>query len=345
MRRIGIFLIAAMLGFVLACGSQEAKAPAKPAAPPEKAEKAAPQALPAQVARMEIHSFHSMTLTDQDFLTGRKEGKPITLAGELRLPRPGKDRLPAVVLIHGSGGVGGNVLDWEQYLNAMGVATFVLDSFTGRGIVNTLFDQSQLGQTAMIVDAYRALEVLARHPRIDPTRIALMGFSSGARVALYASLKRFQRLHGPEGQQFAAYIAFHTPCYTTFRDDEDVADKPIRLFHGSADEWTAVAPCRAYVARLKAKGKDVQLTEYAGAQHGFDYRAYKTPLKLEKAQNSRRCECAEAENGVIVSVKTRQPFTWADPCVEYGATLAYDEKASTEARKAVKDFVTTTLKP
>ena len=142
MKRFGILLIAAMLGLELASGSQEAQAPAKRAVSPEKAEKAAPQAPLAQAASMEIRSFQSMTLTDQEFLTGRKEGKPVTLAGELRLPRPGKDRLPAVVLIHGSGGVGGNVLDWEQYLNAMGFATFILDSFTGRGIVNTLFDQS-----------------------------------------------------------------------------------------------------------------------------------------------------------------------------------------------------------
>ena len=50
-------------------------------------------------------------------------------------------------------------------------------------------------------------------------------------------------------------------------------------------------------------------------------------------------------NGVIIKVNTRQPFTYADPCVEYGPTLAYNEEAATEARKAVKDFVTTTLKP
>jgi dienelactone hydrolase len=345
MKRLGILLIAVILGLVLACGSQEPKVSAKPIASPEKAEKATPQAPLAQAASMEIHSFQSMTLTDQGFLTGRKEGKPVTLAGELRLPRPGKDRLPAVVLIHGSGGVGGNVLDWEQYLNAMGVATFIVDSFTGRGIVNTLFDQSQIGQTAMIVDAYRALEVLARHPRVDPTRIALMGFSRGGRVALYASLKRFQRMHGPVGQQFAAYIAFYPPCNTVYRDDEDVADKPIRIFHGSADDYVPIAPCRAYVGRLKAKGKDVQLTEYAGAGHVFDGRGFKKPLKLEKAPTPRRCEMAEADNGIIINVKTKQPFTWADPCVEYGPTLAYNEKAATEARKAVKDFVTTTLKP
>ena len=345
MKRFGNLLIAVMLGLVLACGSQEAKAPAKPAAPPEKAEQAAPQATPTQAARLEIQSFQSMTLTDQEFLTDRKEGKPVTLGGELRLPRPGNDRLPVVVLQHGSGGVSGYVLDWEQYLNGLGVATFVLDSFTGRGIVNTNYDQAQLGRLNMIVDDYRALEVLARHPRIDPTRIALMGFSRGGQAALYASLKRFQRLYGPVGQQFAAYIAFYPTCNTTYHEDEDVVDKPIRIFHGSANDYAPVGPCRAYVERLKAKGKNVQLTEYAGAAHNFDNRAVKTPLKLEKAQTARRCELAEAENGVIVTVKTKQPFTYADPCVEYGPTLAYDEKAFTEARKAVKDFVTITLKP
>jgi dienelactone hydrolase len=330
MKRFGILLIAVMLGLVLACGRQEAKAPA---------------ARPKQVARMEIHAFPSMTLTDQEFLTGRQEGKPATISGELRLPKPGNDRLPAVILLHGSGGVSGYVLDWEQYFDAMGVATFVLDSFTGRGIVNTNFDQSKLGRLAMIVDIYRALAVLAKHPRIDPNRIVLMGFSRGGQAALYSSMKRFQRQYGPAGQEFAAYLVFYPLCNTTYHEDEDVVDKPIRIFHGSADDYAPLAPCRAYVERLKAKGKDVQLTEYPGAVHNFDNRAMKKPVKLEKAQTTRRCECAEADNDVIVNVKTGQPFTYADPCVEYEPTLAYNEKAATEAREAVRDFVIKTLKP
>src|SRR5262247_706716 len=66
----------------------------------------------AQIARVELHPFQSTTLPDQEFLTGQQEGKPIILAGELRLPRPGTDRLPAVVLLHGSSGIGGLVDDW-----------------------------------------------------------------------------------------------------------------------------------------------------------------------------------------------------------------------------------------
>ena len=299
----------------------------------------------AQVARTEIHPFPSTTLTDQEFLNGRKEGKPVTLAGELRLPRSGTDRLPAVVLLHESGGIGGHVTDWEQYFNGMGVATFVIDSFTARGIVSTVNDQSQLGRLAMTVDAYRALDLLAKHPRIDPARIALMGFSRGAQPTLYASMKRFQRMHGPVGQEFAAYIPFYAACGTTYRDDEDVTDKPIRLFHGSADDYNPVAPCRAYVERLKAKGKDVQLTEYAGAGHLLDGQAFKKPLKLEKAQTTRQCELAEAQDGVVINTKTNQPFTNADPCVEYGPTVAFDEKGYIEARKAVGEFLTAALKP
>jgi len=298
----------------------------------------------AQVARMELHSFQSVTLTDKQFLTGEKNGKPVTLVGELRLPRPG-NKQPVVILLHGSGGIIGFITDWERDLNAMGVGTFVIDSFTPRGIDNTRDDQSRLGRLAMIVDAYRALELLSKNPRVDQARIAVMGFSRGGQAALYASMKRFQRMYGPTNLEFAAYIPFYPSCSTAYKLDNEVAERPIRIFHGSADDYVPVAPCRSYVERLKAGGKDVQLTEYAGAYHVFDGREFKKPVKLDKGQTVRQCQLAEAENGIIINVKTKEPFTYADPCVQRGVTIAYDEKASTEARKAVKDLVATVLKP
>ena len=169
----------------------------------------------AQVARVEMHVFASATLTDQQFLTGQREGIPVMLAGELRLPRPGTERLPAVILVHGSAGVVGNIDAWARWLNDLGVATFVLDAFTGRGLVNISADQGKLGRLNAIVDSYRALELLARHARIDPQRIALMGFSRGGSVALYASVKRFQRMHLAQGLGFAAYIPFYPSCNVT----------------------------------------------------------------------------------------------------------------------------------
>src|SRR5262245_51649013 len=125
----------------------------------------------AQSTRIELHAFRSTTLTDQQFLNGVKEGQPVTLTGELRLPaRAGSARLPAVVLLHGSGGLSSSNQAWAQELNAMGIAVFMVDSFTGRGIVSTSANQEALGRLAMIIDAYRALELLAPDSRIDADR-------------------------------------------------------------------------------------------------------------------------------------------------------------------------------
>ncbi len=158
-----------------------------------------------QTARIEIHTFETLTLTDKQFLTAGQEAIPARIAGELRLPA-GAARAPVVVLLHGSAGIGANVDRWAQELNEIGVGAFLVDSFTGRGIVQTVTDQSQLGSLPMIVDAYRALYLLSKHAGIDASQIAVMGFSKGGFAALYASLKRFQRIYGSPDAEFAAYV-------------------------------------------------------------------------------------------------------------------------------------------
>ena len=85
------------------------------------------------------------------------------------------------------------------------------------------------------------------------------------------------------------------------------------MFHGAADNYVPVAPCSEYVKRLKAKGVDVALTEYPGAHHVFDGRQFKTPVVAEKSQSTRGCQLAERQTGVIVNVKSGQPFSYADP--------------------------------
>lgn len=297
----------------------------------------------AQVAKIEVYPIQSMTLTDDEFLAGKKEGKPVTLAGELRIPRPGTARLPAVVLVHGSGGVSGYIGDWSKFLNALGVATFTLDSFSGRGIASTIDDQQRLGGLAMIVDAYRALDLLSKHPRIDPTKVAVMGFSRGGGVALYSGLRRFQRAYASSGSEFAGYLALYADCGTKYREDDDVSDKPFRLFHGTADDYVPVTPCRPFVERLRGKGKDITLTEYPNAGHAFDASSLAKPVRLANAQNWSRCKREEGSDGKVINTETGQPFTFKDSCVELGATVAYDAEAYKATQSAVQEFVASTL--
>ena len=294
--------------------------------------------------RMEVRTFESVTLSGEQFLTGQTGGKPVTLAGELRIPRLGNDRLPAVIFVHGSGGVNVSHDRWAQDINSIGVATFILDTFSGRGIVNTITDQAQLHSLAMMVDAYRALGELARHPRIDPERIAVMGFSKGAVAAVYSSSERFSKTYAPGNLRFAAHIGLYTPCNVRYRDEEKTTGKPVRMYHGIPDDWVSIAPCRDLVARLKAAGGNAALAEYEGAYHAYDAFQLKAPVKFAQAQTTRNCWMEEGASGAILNSKTGKPYDLNDACVERGTQVAYNAAAHEATVKAVNEFLMATFK-
>lgn len=241
----------------------------------------------------------SLTLTNEQFLRGdTTNGVPVALAGELRFPNGSVD-LPVVVLLHGSdGALSTPVFHWGQFLNTLGVATLRLDSFGRRGIGEVGADQSQLSVFAQIYDAYRAVDALAVHPRIDPSRIAVMGFSRGGVAALYTSMRPFQDLYGPRGTHIAAHLPFYPSCNFQLAGEPEIADAPIREFHGAADDWTLAAPCRDYIARLQAAGKDASMAEYPEAFHAFDAPGSPPALLLQDAQNMGKCQRRE-EDGKI----------------------------------------------
>ena len=92
------------------------------------------QSMPKDVAaRTEIYAIPSLTISDQQFLTGDANGKQVTVAGEFRIAQ-GSGKLPVVVLMHGSSGVGAGMDPWVRHFNAMGISTFVIDGFSGRGL-------------------------------------------------------------------------------------------------------------------------------------------------------------------------------------------------------------------
>ncbi len=295
-------------------------------------------------ARTALLPIQTLTLTDQQFLTGDRSGKPATIAGQLRIAQ-GLGRLPAVVLQHGSNGFGPGIEYWSRQLNAAGISTFALDGFTGRGLEEVYSNQALLGRLNFILDIYRALEILSAHPRVDPRRIALMGFSRGGQAALYASLKRFQGMWNTSGAEFAAYIPFYPDCMTTFIGDTDIAKAPIRIFHGAPDDSNPVSACKAYVERLKAAGHDVELTVYPNAAHGFDNPLAPQPVAfLPTFQSARNCRILEESDGVLVNLETRQPFSYKDACVARGVHVGHDPVATEAATEAVATFLRTSFK-
>lgn len=288
--------------------------------------------------RFMLLPIESVTLTTQQVLLGDTKGQPATLTGELRLPNAAAARVPAVILVHGVGGIQTNHDDWARALNEWGVAAFIVDSLSGRGITAFTPDDYKLAGLARMVDAYRALGVLAQHPRIDPDRIGVMGFSAGTGAAVFSAMERFRAAYGPPGVQFAAHVCLYASCTARFRDDTKVVARPIRLFHGTADDWNPIEPCRALVADMRKGGADATLTEIAGATHVYDH-PMKGRIALAQAFTLRKCSLAEGEGGRMFNAKTGQPFSFSDPCLEQGVTIQYDEAATKATRDAVKTLL------
>ena len=190
-------------------------------------------------ARIEAIPIQTLTISDEQFLKGDAYGKPTTIAGVLRIAQ-GSGRLPLVIFVAGSSGFGPVADVWDRQFEEMGISTFAMDAFAGRGIVSTVVDQSQLGRLNMVLDVYRTLAALAAHPRVDPTRIAVMGWSRGGQAALYSSVKRFQKMWNPGGIEPAAYLPLYPECNMSFIDDAEVSEGLLWLHTAAISECIAL---------------------------------------------------------------------------------------------------------
>lgn len=167
--------------------------------------------------------FRTYTPTSQAPLITRAylSGPPVVVNGRLSLPKAGgalerDGKSPAVILAHGNGGISDEREGaWAKRFNSWGIAAFVGDSFTGRGIKPPIYSDRP-GFThfvAHLFDAYAALQLLGTHPKVDGSRVAIMGFSRGGEVAVNAIFERFREgALGTAPDRFAAYIPLYPYC-------------------------------------------------------------------------------------------------------------------------------------
>jgi dienelactone hydrolase len=264
--------------------------------------------------------------------------EPTTVSGDLSIPADAGGRVPAVIVLHSSSGMTPNLTGWAEALNRMGFAAFVLDSFTARGVTEICTGRTSVTVSSRLTDAYRALALLAAHPRIDPRRIAVLGFSHGGWVTLWASQAPIERRFLRANVEFAAHAAFYpAACNVRLLNETAMSPGPVRIFQGTADDWTPIAACREWVERRQAAGRDVSLVAYERAMHAFDVPYFSPPRRWAGVFNPGQCTITEQPDRTFVADDGR-PLTGTSPCVRRGATLGYDARAHAQSMADVKAF-------
>jgi dienelactone hydrolase len=267
----------------------------------------------------EVIEFESIpTTTIKDILIGKVPEKTKTIWGTLNFPANAPDKnVPVVVIMHGSGGISIWEEHWINTFNSIGLATFMVDSNWARKKCKKEFKKAikwcadvHRGMNR-IVDGYRALEFLSKHPRIDPARIGCLGISLGARGCLYVNVKRFQKMWGTPGLEYAASVPMYPGCNVKFNEDDEITNTPIRIHIGELDTYYPADSCVDYVERLRAKGKDVQIKVYPNAHHGFDanpksiFRGGKTKMVMKEHNDGR---CYYEENTELTEAQLGEDF-------------------------------------
>jgi len=254
----------------------------------------------------EVLEFESIpVITVKDFLNGKVPEKAQTVWGTLNFPANAPDKnVPVVVVLHGGGGIHNAEEQWLSVFNSMGLATFMVDSNWPRRKCKKTFKKAipncndvHKGITR-IVDARRALELLSKHPRIDPARIGCLGSSLGGIGCLYQSVKRFQKMWGAPGLEFAASVPMYPVCNFKYEEDDVMSDEPIRIHIGDLDEYGSAESCIKYVERLRLKGKDITVTVYPDVHHSFVTKIIgpNGPMTMMKQKGRFFAQCNFEEN-------------------------------------------------
>jgi dienelactone hydrolase len=272
----------------------------------------------------------ALTASDSGSVWFRGAGGSVALSGDLRFPA-GQGPFPAVVLMHGCAGLGNAEGGWAVALHGYGYATFVVDSFAGRGLQEVCTNARTLLSTRRIPDAYGALRILATHPKVAPNRIALMGFSHGAIAALTSATVWAKETYSPRGgPAFRAFLAFYPYCNAVIPEMSRIS-APLRIHTGELDDWTPARTCQDLVRAFKEAGFDAEITVYPNAHHSFD-NIGRPIMFLADVENASRCTPRLAS--VLGPILNDDELT---ACFRKGATIGWNRQATEEARRNVRD--------
>ena len=200
--------------------------------------------------------------------------------GVLSIPQPAGERLPAVLIITSSPGFDGRSTFYAEALNAAGIATLEADLFQGRGLPRSPREN--------LPHAYTALRYLAAQPRVDGTRVGIMGFSWGGIVALLAASDPLSAEYARGPLRFAAHLGLYPICWRhhgiviggrgTWKDLQPaiyrkVTGAPVHILAGAKDDYDGPQACQDFLAALPPGVRErFSLTVYPDATFGWDHR-------------------------------------------------------------------------
>lgn len=169
-------------------------------------------------------------------------------------------RQPALIVLHGSDGKHETMQDPARWLATQGFAVYVPRYFERTGTGDAGPRTMRLLFPVWMRTIWRAVNYVTLQAQADAQRLALVGFSLGAYLALAnATLDRRIRA-------VVDYFGGLPPHFRWLRRPLP----PVLILHGEQDRSVPVEEAHKLERYLKASGTPYEMLIYADAGHGFD---------------------------------------------------------------------------
>jgi dienelactone hydrolase len=199
---------------------------------------------------------------------------------------------PGVLVVHEWWGLNDFARERAVKLGGLGYVALAADMYGGGA---TTRDREEAGKLAgalrgnpdlLRARARAALKVLAADPRVDPKRLAAIGFCFGGTTVLELAYS---------GADLAGVVSFHGGLPRPQPGDLKRLKAKILVLHGADDPHVPAADIAAFEQAMRQAGTDWQMVFFGGAVHGFtnpaagDNKASGVAYDARAARRSWRC--------------------------------------------------------
>lgn len=254
-RGVVAMLVALCAGCAHQRAATEPDAPAavEAAAAPLSAEPAAPSASPSLVSAMETQELTYQTPST-------------TMKGFIAYPASVSGKRPGVLVVHEWWGQNEYARKRAMQLAELGYVGLAVDMY-GEGQQAShpedakKFMMEVMGNLEVAVSRFEAARrLLANDPRVDPEKIAAIGYCMGGAVVLHMA-----RL----GTDLDAVASFHGNLATQAPMKPDTFHGKLLIAHGGSDPFVPAEQLAAFEKEMQAANASYELSVYPNAKHGF----------------------------------------------------------------------------
>lgn len=172
---------------------------------------------------------------------------------------------PGVLVVHEWWGLNDYVRSRVKQLAELGYVAFALDMY-GKDVWTTDPNKAKelsghLRGTPLLRErAAAGLEVLRRHERVDPRRIAAIGYCFGGTTVLELAYS---------GAEVAGVVSFHGGLTAPRPEDLGRINARILVLHGADDAFVSSEAIAAFKDGMRQAGADWQMVYFGGTVHSF----------------------------------------------------------------------------